>query len=105
MYLTNALLPKLNKEEMKKLILLLRWVLVLSILLITGSVGLVLVIVSFGTLRNLLNKYYLNCVSLWFCRINSNVFAKRLDLYFNLHLCSNITDIQKQSFFKQFISS
>jgi 1-acyl-sn-glycerol-3-phosphate acyltransferase len=55
---------------MKKLILLVRWGLVLSILMITGSVGLVLVIVSFGTLRNLLNRYYLNYISLFILRIN-----------------------------------
>lgn len=48
---------------MKTVIFIYRWIAALLTMLVTGSIGLVLVIISFGTLRNFLNRHYLNYVS------------------------------------------
>lgn len=51
------------------MVLIYRWIAALLVLQITGTIGLILVILSFGALRNFLNKHYLNYVSLFILRI------------------------------------
>jgi 1-acyl-sn-glycerol-3-phosphate acyltransferase len=54
---------------LKTLILIYRWFAALSIVFLSGSLGLFLVLISFGALRNFLSQYYFNHVSLFILRI------------------------------------
>jgi 1-acyl-sn-glycerol-3-phosphate acyltransferase len=54
---------------LKNLRLIYRWLAALTTIFITGSIGLALVLISFGTLRNSLSQYYFNYISLFILKI------------------------------------
>ncbi|MBL4705457.1 MAG: 1-acyl-sn-glycerol-3-phosphate acyltransferase [Flavobacteriales bacterium] len=54
---------------MKTIILIYRWFVALFVMLITGSIGLLLVLLSFGLLRNFCCKYFINYSSRFILQI------------------------------------
>ncbi|MFT7611572.1 MAG: 1-acyl-sn-glycerol-3-phosphate acyltransferase [Parvicellaceae bacterium] len=59
-YKANRLSGRIEIERMRTFVLIYRWIAALLVMMITGSVGLILVLISFGLLRNFCCKNLIN---------------------------------------------